>query len=246
MSKLSKAKKRRLRKQKLKQIQHIQVDEKYDGKKKRMHRFEYLIFGYIRNIEEENKLFITICNDIKYEIVKFYPKLKFDIVHPTHKHCVQQNGTAIKRPKRGNLPVYVYFSICSSFTFLSGINEFKIKCIKPKADVIGIISNTKICEYANRWCFQAEGNLYAYCSGQVLCSFNTTNMEANPQQSHLAEWKQNDIITVRINCEEWSVTFLLNDQQLGKTMPIVPNMPYHAFIGIQHHQVHDTEYKLIL
>eukprot|EP01084_Bolivina_argentea_P182974 315808_1 len=31
MSKLSKAKKRRLRKQKLKQIQHIQVDEKYDG-----------------------------------------------------------------------------------------------------------------------------------------------------------------------------------------------------------------------
>ena len=44
--------------------------------------------------------------------------------------------------------------------------------------------------------------------------------------------KENDIVKVKLDCQEWSVTFTLNDEQLGDALQIAKSK-WYPFINVQ-------------
>ena len=72
--------------------------------------------------------------------------IRFDIVHPNYRNQIKGNGTIIRRPIKGDQQEWLQYICCSSTTFTNGIHQFKIKCVKPKGDAIGIITDTSGCK----------------------------------------------------------------------------------------------------
>ena len=174
--------------------------------------------------------------------------LVFDMVHKKYRNCIQHEGTYIRRPgqyEQYTLHDWVYVTICSSVAFNHSFNEFSMKCIKPRMDAIGILSDATVCEnpqYENIWCQKAPGNMYYYYGGGAISSGLNTK-DKPPKQKKLPKWKRDDIITVKIDTKEWTVRFLRNERLVGRKVNIVPNCEYHPFIGTQYH---DTDYQLII
>ena len=49
----------------------------------------------------------------------------------------------------------------------------------------------------------------------MFCGNNTKN-RLDPIND-IDQWELNDIVTVKVDCNEWKVTFYINDKQVGKT-----------------------------
>ena len=172
----------------------------------------------------------------------------FDTIHKKYKNCIQQEGTYIRRPgqyEQYTLHDWVYVTICSSLSFNHSFNEFSIKCIRPRYDAIGILSDISICndsKYENLWCQKGPGNMYYYYGGGAISSGLKTKDKPSKQKK-LPNWVRGDIVTVKIDRNEWTVRFLKNGKLIGRKVNIVPNIDYYPFVGTQYH---DTDYQLII
>ena len=196
-------------------------------------RHECLVHGYLKqefkaskyiNISSLTGIILTLLGNIL---------LHFDIFHEDRKDEVLDGGMRIKRTTgRSSL-------FASSFYFNSGVNEFKIKCINPHFDTIGIISDTTDCA-KNQWITQIN-------SGIAYYYYNYIGIEKTPSGRTIhrtsTKWKNDDIITVRIDCEKWIVAFYLNDEQIGRDLKIKPNSSYHPVLGTNTDK--DAEYGIV-
>ena len=73
--------------------------------------------------------------------------MRFDLVNPCYKEYIRKDGTLLVRPEGEHIDM---FSVLSSYAIKPGdIGQFKIKCVKPKGDSVGIISDTDIIKPSN-------------------------------------------------------------------------------------------------
>eukprot|EP00483_Globobulimina_turgida_P012009 UN12031 len=92
--------------------------------------------------------------------------MNFDLYPAKYKNHIQENGKLIVKPQPEQIhKIYTRYIICSSQSISHRINEFRIKCVQPKSDCIGITSNTISCNKDDMFWSMVEGNLYYYWSG---------------------------------------------------------------------------------
>eukprot|EP01084_Bolivina_argentea_P187858 323508_1 len=207
-------------------------------------RLNCLVMGYV-----SESLYDKYPIDLNRLIIHFLGNIifVFDLVHEKYINCIQHEGTYIRRPgqyEQYTLHDWVYVTIGSSLAFNDSFNEFSIKCIKPRSDAIGILSNTAICkdkQWENIWCQKGPGNMYYYYGGGAISSGLNTK-DKPPKQKKIEKWQKGDIITVKVDRKEWTVRWLKNEKLIGRKVKIMPNVDYYPFVGTQYH---DTDYELI-
>eukprot|EP01084_Bolivina_argentea_P175077 303219_1 len=184
-------------------------------------------------------------NDLIMKYVDNIWNMHFDSYPSKFNHHIQENGKLIVKPQPHHLHKITRYIICASQSISNRINEFRIQCVQPKSDCIGIISNTETSKNDNMFWSMSKGNLYYYWGGGgILYGLSTEN---RPKETSLnypdhAEWNQGDIITVRVDCNKWIVTFFKNDTQIGDNVNIIPNMSYYPMMGLQSN---DVKYRVI-
>ena len=176
--------------------------------------------------------------------------MRFDLFNKRYKECVTNNGTLItKRPSVSSQ----MFSILSSNAFKRGdIGKFKIRCIDPKNDSIGITANKDIIldEYVNRYhTIKIKGDHrpphYYYRTNGYL---NKTGGRTVHQKETVPKVITDDVITVRVDCVEWKVSFFKNDEIIGGdqfTISITADQVYYPFIGFSAASK-ETQFELLV
>lgn len=129
-----------------------------------------------------------------------------------------------------------------------GILRFSVKCIEPQNDVLGVVSNIKVCTEDN-WIssYWLDATAYGLYGDGIIMENVERGQPPNILQDRLTKWKKNDIVTVKVDCEKWEISFwitngLVSDQrngtgrdgmerQVGQTIRVRPFMTYYPFIG---------------
>ena len=194
---------------------------------------EYLISGYMRHI------FLKECdyNDrypsaLDGVILEFYGGIfRFDSIHPEHEEMLEEDGTIINAVQSKWKSI---FTVGSSFGVNHGIHEFKIKALYNEYDGsgIGITSNIKVIGDKGQWINKYEGYKYWWYENCGIFSQNGYNTLS--QYNFSKVWRTGDIISVKVNCNDWKVEFYVNDELYGKEMKIEENMTYYFVVGVQH------------
>ena len=197
-----------------------------------------LVYGYvseeIKNVELEDKY----PKELNLLIMQFLGNIfmRFDLIHSDYKGCIQNDGTVFKR---GIYAKAKSFSAVSSYTFKPGdIGEFRIKCNKPGGDSIGIMDNTNIINYRSKYHSYIDVTVYYYHGWGNLYGVDGDLVENVSEH----KFKIDDIITVKIDCNKWILTFMRNDKMVGKQIEIASKDEYYPFIGTLSNNV---EYELI-
>ena len=202
-------------------------------------KLNYLVDRYV-----SNQFINSYPKELNLIIIKFLGNvlLRFDIVHPNYRDQITGYGTIIKRPKQGNQPKWLQYMCFSSTTFTNGIHEFRIKCIKPNEDAVGIVTGTSGCKSKKIHWASVNEDLYFYYGGGFVQYRKHNGIWASSSDLKCPKWEKNDIITVNVDCYKWILTFSMNNKMAQK-VKIVPNKVYYPFMGLQYH---DVEYHLIV
>ena len=132
---------------------------------------------------------------------------------------------------------------CSSF-INKGVTVIDIKCIQSSRwDAIGIMSD--IDQYkSDEWLSQIKGYRYWYYDGQgIFAHHNDKKSSLDKQYDKLPKWKQDDIISMKIDCNEWNITFYLNEEEKQKH-DLQPNLKYYLVLQAFNCYC-DNEYKIL-
>ena len=124
-----------------------------------------MVDGYIREefIKRYNMLY-------PYDLTKIFCEFLDHIwVCPEkYNHCMKRNGSIIHRQKLKETNGCNVDMIIGYYRgYDKGIFQFKLKCIKPAMDAIGIISEIDQCQI-EQWISATKGNTYYYVPGTPL------------------------------------------------------------------------------
>ena len=203
-------------------------------------RLEYLVNGYI-NINflfkyKQYKKKYPLCLSSIILIFLGNILLCFDTYPLRWKKCITNNGKIFKKLQH----VTVMYSVGCSYGWNEGIHSFKIKCVKVPnhkiAEAFGIISNINECKDDDFWYGFSKHNAY------VVYNKNITGIGVKAQYNVCKQFKNGDIIEIKIDCNNWNVTFFVNNKLIGKSMDINANKTYYPIMSTRYH---DTEYHLV-
>ena len=210
-------------------------------------KLQYLVCGYVSKEVKNAALEDKYPSELNMLIIEFLGNIimRFDTVHAKYRDCIQNDGKLLVRDNESmDISSWDNFSILSSYAFTAGIiGQFSIKCNKPQWDSIGIMSNTDIVMKEN--IYHSDGNAlvyYIHLDG-FLYKRDSYDGEGEIVEEITEDIVANDVITVKVNCVEWKVAFMINDQVIGKIIDITPNENYHPFVGFF---VDDAEYELLV
>eukprot|EP01084_Bolivina_argentea_P089308 161164_1 len=141
----------------------------------------------------------------------------------------------------------------------SGIHEFKMKVIALAngSTAIGVATNRTgfvrfkssptSGDWAHDWAFDSKysGITYQlyYDHGERYRNFYYDGIYAHDKGKETlnnklrVKWTQNDIIALKMDCDKWEISFYINDNLLGNTLPVTPHIKYYpaiAFGGNNH------------
>ena len=135
-------------------------------------------------------------------------------------------------------------TIGSSVEWTEGIHQisFRSNTISHSTDAFGITTNIdKLCESPGWFADMSRGRdvfwTYALNGGTLLNSSN-----------HVIkywEFEEGDIITIRFNACNWSVSYLLNGVRKGDLQSIAPNRIYSPFISNNSACGVDANYQIV-
>ena len=136
-----------------------------------------------------------------------------------------------------------YF-IGSKTGYNSGVHEWTIKIIKTAENAaIGIVSTKK--------CFEDSFSDDALNNGIYCIQSNEGKLELSSRayrkintniQREDCGWRQGDIVTIKLDCNEWKVGFKVSDDVNVNAFPISKNLKYYMFVRIASNY---TEYQLL-
>ena len=205
------------------------------------YKTELLVSGYIK----ENYLQKTIKKYNYYDqalaslFVQFLGNIffKFDLCHNKFKHEIINDGFEIKRDGTEEDVNQIIFACSRGVN--EGIYEWRIKTmtnVQPNCgDGIGIATNIEPLTNTDKesiWIHnvQRDHNASFLHGGGSFYPIDKRNRSVDAD-----EWSKGDIITIIINCDDWTVKFFMNDKLLGnKAYDIPKNMTYHLVISSQY------------
>ena len=181
-----------------------------------------LAFGYIRECEEKNKRKLSIPEMIKYLCLVYGNpnKDEFDI-NNTHTDIIIE-GHSIKKCRLG---VVARTSMLTNIV-IKGIHIWTFKCVSTEArfDMIGIrrIDSNLENKQLNKWlddggeCVSVGYGIHS--NGQLSnplnpCSFGTR---------HGLGWAEGDIIEMRLDFDNLSLSYKVNENDSGWAFDIEP------------------------
>eukprot|EP01084_Bolivina_argentea_P102866 184291_1 len=204
-----------------------------------------LVDGYIRSqfINPYNVIYPSVLTKI------FCEYLDHLWVCPNkYNHCMKRNGSFLIRPPLSTAGKNVDMIIGSSRGYSKGVFEFQLKCIKPAMDAIGIMTEIEECEI-EQWIGATKGNTYYYMPGTriggggIYTGMFTKNAPAEQYMNSEKQWRKNDMIKIRVDCDYLTCKFFKNDKKVGKTIHIEPNCTYHPVLATSKD---GSEYELII
>ena len=201
----------------------------------------HLTSGYIRQ-----QYMQRYSRDFAAELIQFIATLlgcmlmTFDTINKDWKHVIQQDGYLIKSK---TMKVLLYGC---SIGVRGGVFTFRIKCLSSGNDEgIGIMSDINECSKTStmntvhfmakdikgyKYYWLGKRGIYAKHDEIELQSFDVPD-----------EWEKDDIISIKVDCNKWKVTFSRNDKQ-EKSMEIKSNLTYYLFVTTQWH---GSSYQLL-
>ena len=206
---------------------------------------ELLCAGYIRDecIESEDTYPLELDQVVSAFLGQIL--LRFDRVNDAHNgddnphfrhRYISVDGKEIK--------AYSYNAIIvgCSLGVNKGSTEFKIECINAKDDAVGILTDIDSCIHVSPLNIShlmktdVKGNKYFWYGTKGI--FNGDDVHS----CSASKWNNGDVITVRVDCVAWKVTFLCGDKDSG-TLDISPNLIYYLFLctewGTSHYRLVD-------
>ena len=182
---------------------------------------ELIIFGFIRNIQNEfntNQLFpneiIEICKNYCSKVYIYFCKNKItsNIIEPTF---IDKNENKSKMIQILNCEESQLHVSSTALTLnMKGTYEWTVKIIeKHNNDNIGIIEKIKYDGYNGLFYQELYfGDTYFWWnhSGNIWRRGSSNYFKIDK-----TVWKPNDTVTVRVNCDEWTIEWLYNNISLG-------------------------------
>ena len=201
-----------------------------------MQRQQDLTTGYIREeCIDNDKVYPLELNKIVSDFLGNI-FIKFDIVEKMRsKELLQENGKLVKT-------IDALTSSCNvgcSFCMEEGVTLIEIECVKPSTvnNVIGITSNIKACK-KGVWISSQKAYKYWW--------YNQTGIFAEKDNQRIeffniyTKWSKGDIIGMKIDMNDWTITFFLNKQEKHK-MSIAKDIKYFLMMTVQS----NIEYRLL-
>ena len=172
---------------------------------------------------------------------------RFNAVCPKYKHLVEEAGDTLKIKDRDGTGAYL--KVGSSYPFISGIYTLIIKLISddPANNPMGIINNIDVLKHDDdHWIFDSalmDNYIYTIYLWNLCQSSAAEDYGSNGMQGAVCEtWKKNDEVKFIINCDEWKLTYFVNNKQIGDPVNIAKDMEYYFVICIQDW---NKEYRII-
>ena len=185
---------------------------------------DILISGYCRRIEKKFKLFIA--NDINQIIYKLYPILLFKFGdHNKIALNVSDDGTILK----GNGPQE---NQCNGFLCYADLGQYSDTGLKQGIHLWSIKS---LVDYESQWsvCFSTIGvttekndkliNEWNH-NGDSEVHWISTGFSSYHEECY--DFKSDVVVTIKLNCNEWTVTYYKDKEQFKKEK-IEPNQCYY-------------------
>ena len=181
-----------------------------------------LIFGFVRLFENKNILSTNIPSGLIQIIIQFYPKLIICFGKCNkEKFEVLSDGLEIKGKTTNDCMGYlVYGELMNDNGFDEGINIWSIMNMKNDCDNnwedsecyhnIGVISEFND-EFVNEDGFDVWPYYYEKINDVDYSFYDSLAYD----QSGIT-WRKNDVITMILNCNEWTVSYYKNND---KTKP---------------------------
>eukprot|EP00484_Ammonia_sp_Unknown_P021004 CAMPEP_0197033882 /NCGR_PEP_ID=MMETSP1384-20130603/12169_1 /TAXON_ID=29189 /ORGANISM="Ammonia sp." /LENGTH=282 /DNA_ID=CAMNT_0042463745 /DNA_START=21 /DNA_END=869 /DNA_ORIENTATION=- len=189
----------------------------------------HLIHGFVKAYKVENYPTSLTLIFVEYLGNIF---LTFDVYLQQYAKYIQQDNTLLCRESSTGLRHRVSdrFTVGCSRGFNEGIHEFTIKILKVTASIdgIGVVDDISICQTPRFWI-------------QSCCELGIFN-----EYLHLRggpEYKEGDVVTVRLNCKSWTVKYYKNGKNFEKVIQYVGGTE-KRFKTI--HIEHDRTYYFVL
>lgn len=184
---------------------------------------ECLVHGYVKE-EYITKDDTSYPSDLNKLILEFLGNclLKFDYFTNAMAKYVHDDGTRLQS-------VYAQrVTVASSFGINKGVINIDIECIKPgKWDIIAIGSNLEECK-RKEWISYMKGYKYWWYQGMGIFG-EKDSKDIVDRLSDKEKWNAKDIISMKIDCDEWGITFYKN-KKATYTMPMHQDTTYYLIM----------------
>ena len=170
--------------------------------------------------------------------------LRFDMILEKYRDFISDDGQILEINNE-KCKLNETITVGCSYPFESGIYKVIVQYHTKVYSPIGIISDKGLCNQA-MWIFGAP-NVYAYalypehlCQTQVCRKYSSNGGQNDVFDYH---WHANDIAKLIINCDEWILTYYVNDKQIGEPVNIAKDIKYYMAISLNFHE--DSKYEIL-
>ena len=115
----------------------------------------------------------------------------------------------------------------SSTTWNYGIHKWRYNIYECYVIAVGIITDYKICNEADRTLLDSSLSYFNSCGGDC-CIVEEQKLD---DLAKVQQWGEGDIIDIELNCNQWTLKFGRNGKQMGKIIKIKKNQLYHPVLA---------------
>ena len=198
-------------------------------------KLEYTIFGYVRsNYKDE------IPDDITRICLEYYNKIEiiWDVFCDRLADSISDDGLEVYISEgRGS-----YSTFASSIGWNEGIHSFALKHVNPTSSYsgfgIGVVSSEEIARIGTDdeeyFLFTQNRNVIGYSLDALHSIQKVQNGSYNWLHSSNVNVKDAKprIATVVIDCDNWKLTFYINDKICNESVEIVKDKTYHPVFTV--------------
>ena len=182
-----------------------------------------LVYGYVREVESVLNLFMNIPDGIIKLIYSLYPLLLFKFGDfKAGLYDVNDDKTILKGTKQGSCNGHVIYADLSQYSdkgLNKGIHLWTIKFLAnyPSCFASMGVTTQKSDKLINNWCHDG-GNT----RGHYLPDDNQYDV----YYQGYSQWYKNEIVTMKLNCNDWTVTWFKDKKEIQKKQ-IEPHKFYY-------------------
>ena len=205
------------------------------------YRLMHLSNGYMREQfathSDYDQFEISLVNIIIELLGNIF--MRFDIYPLQHTSLFSNYNTVFKRNKahkqKGS------FTFGCSYGMNKGVHKISIenKVNGLRWPAFGITTNIQYFKEHSAW-FNADGKAdisflnrkligQKFCSGKQLETGKRSSTQFGVFDPN--NCKAGDVISMVLNADEWTLTYELNDKQIGTTLNVIPNQTYYFFVS---------------
>ena len=181
---------------------------------------ELLIHGYIHQLERDYNVSSIIPNEIYGVIIAFYPQLlKFELFD-SQRFQLLDDGYQIKGKSGTGCSGYTIYPECLVVDgYKKGIHFWSVQLLGDVENdyycyhSVGIVANKR----NEKWCNSASEHWpITDSASEHPRKEKQPSSQISWYNGHENDWNRNEIITVKLNCDEGFVVYYENDEEKRK------------------------------